>query len=835
MGPSKQRSSNTPRASAPNRPRSVWRRFSPAVIAGIYAAFGTAWIIGSDLLVASISVDGVDVNLSLVKGIGFVSATGVLLLVLLRRREEWLTAAGRQLTRWVGSAPAPDSDELRVLIIDTDAADRAFLRQAMESTVGVTVTVEDASNAEQGRRAILKHEHDVILVDQQLGRVSGLDLIRQLHEVASGPMIVCAGTDDPEIDREAQRAGAYDYLLKHEIEASWIGRTLRYAAANWRTHKELTRTREWYAEMVRETPVGLFRSTPRGELTEANPALLHIFGARSIEDLRATGLEALYGDPRIRAELIARINRGETIEDEDLPMRRLDGTPIDVRMRMRGLSDADGVVSLYGALVDVTVALDSERRLWTQASMLDQVMNAVVRTDLKGVVTYWNRAAESLFGWSAQEALGRSVIELTPAPSELGRGEAIMASMAKDGSWEGEFRCRRKNSSEFPAYVSNSVVTDLKGNPTGYVGITVDLTDLRQAEEQAATQGAMALSVLETVHFPAAVLDEGGTIIALNGAWTDNAVANDARLDSVGVGVNYLAVCDRSGIPDAVAVGSGIRDVLAGSMPRFSYEYPCADKWFRLEVTQAVEPLGGAISMHIDITDLRKAALQAEEFARSKDRLIASVSHELRTPLTAVLGFANLIEHPEELDPVEVSQFASEIHRQATDMAGIVEDLLVAARAEMDALTVRIDVVDPSQEIHDVTAALRHHPSVSVEVQTDSVPLIRADPLRLRQILRNLVNNAVRYGGARVRIDTVASPEQVAIRVADDGDGVPAHLAEAIFEPFFSAHDRSGQPDSLGLGLSVVRTLAVAMGGTADMTAEDGWTVFTVSFPRADT
>lgn len=835
MGPSRQPSPNTPRSSAPNRPHSVGRRSSPAVIAGIYATVGLLWIIGSDLLAASISIEGVDINLSLAKGIGYVVTTGALLFLVLRRREEWLTAAGRQLTRWAGAAPAPDSGELRVLIIDTDATDRAFLREAMEATVGVTVTVEEASNAEQGRRAILENEHDVILVDQQLGRVSGLDLIRELHEVASGPMIVVTGTDDPEIDRQAQRVGAHDYLLKREVQASWIGRTLRYAAANWRTQKELARTRQWYAEIVQETPVGLFRSTPDGRLTEANAALLDIFGAHSIEDIREHGLEALYRDPQVRSELIGRINRGETVEDEDLEMQRLDGTPIDVRMRMRGLSDANGLMALYGALVDVTVELDSRRRLWTQASMLDQVKNAVVGTELKGVVTYWNRAAETLFGWTAQEALGRPVIDLTPSPSELERTEEIMAHMAAHGAWEGEFRCRRKDWSEFPAYVTNAVVTDLDGNATGYLGITVDLTDLRHAEEQAAAQGAMASSVLETVHFPAAVLDQDGTIIAVNGAWIDNATANNADLEAVGIGVNYLAACDRSGIPDAAAAGSGIREVLAGSTPRFSYEYPCGDKWFRLEVAQAVEPLGGAVGMHIDITDLREAALQAEQFAQSKDRLIASVSHELRTPLTAVLGFASLIEHPEELDPAEVSQFASEIHRQATDMAGIVEDLLVAARAEMGALTVRIDVVDPSREIHDVTATLRHHPSVSVQVHTDSVPLIRADPLRLRQILRNLVNNAVRYGGANVRIDTVTSPENVSIRVADDGEGVPAHLAEAIFEPFFSAHDRSGQPDSLGLGLSVVRTLAVAMGGTASMSAEDGWTVFTVSFPRVDT
>jgi two-component system, OmpR family, osmolarity sensor histidine kinase EnvZ len=68
--------------------------------------------------------------------------------------------------------------------------------------------------------------------------------------------------------------------------------------------------------------------------------------------------------------------------------------------------------------------------------------------------------------------------------------------------------------------------------------------------------------------------------------------------------------------------------------------------------------------------------------------------------------------------------------------------------------------------------------------------------LRLRQVLRNLVNNAVRYGGSNIRVESVATGDTVAIRVSDDGDGIPEDLADRIFEPFFRAHDRAGQPDA---------------------------------------
>ena len=818
-----------PRVTPKDRPSAFWRRLSPAVVAAIYAAVGLAWIVFSDLFVARLSVDGLDVDLSVAKGVGFVLVTGGLLFLVLRSREQWLTAARHELARWVIGSPDNGLERLRVLLVDDNPDDRVLLREAMAATGGPKLQVQEAASFSEGRRLILERTHDLYLIDHRLPDGSGIELIRELHGVASGPMILITGADDPDVDRDALRSGAHDHLLKNEIQPSWIGRTIRYAVANWRTQREIAHTRQRYSELVTEAPIGLFRSTPEGGLTEANPALISMFGAADIEQLRQFGITGLYRDPTQRQALIDRVQAGAVIEDEDIPMQRIDGTPIDVRMRMRGVRTTDGLAALYGALIDVTDSMQDARRVAMQASMLDQVKNAVVRTSSDGTITYWNRAAEITFGWSAREVLGRPVVEITPAEQELPRRGEILEAMAATGAWEGEFRCKRKDGTTFPAYVSNSVLRDAGGSAVGFVGVTVDLTDLRDAEERAAAEKAMATSVLESVQFPACVLDDGGAIIAVNGAWNAIAVGNGADLDEVGVGVNYLEVCDRASGEDARVAASGIRRVLAGDRSTFSHEYPCGSQWFRLEVGRATQPLGGAVAMHIDITELRDAARQAEEFARSKDRLIASVSHELRTPLTAVLGFADLIESPDGLDPSELKTFASEIHRQATDMAAIVEDLLVAARAEMGALAVHLRDVDATAEVSEVVRHLAHRPGIEITNRANPTPLVRADPLRLRQVLRNLINNAARYGGGGIAIETRVDGSQVSIRVLDDGPGISEEHRESIFQPFFSAHDRAGQPDSLGLGLSVVRTLVDAMGGTVEMVREDGWTVFSLT------
>lgn len=815
--------------SSKDRPSPFWRRLSPAVVATVYGAVGLAWIVLSDLFVARLGVGGLDVDLSVAKGIAFVLITGGLLYLVLHRREQWLAAARQELAQWVVDSEDGDLDVLKVLLVDDDPDDRFLLREALAAAAGPRLEIQEVTTFSEGRRLVLGRTHDVYLIDYRLPDGSGLDLIRELHEVASGPMILITGTDDPEVDREALRSGAHDYLLKEEIQPSWIGRTVRYAVANWRARREIAHTRQRYAEMVAESPVGLFRSTPDGGLTEANPALLAMFGASDIEEIQEYGLAGLYRAPEQRGALVERLAAGEMIEDEDIPMQRIGGVPIDVRMRMRGVRTDEGLVALYGALIDVTDQLSDARRVAMQASMLDQVKNAVVRTSIDGTITYWNRAAEGTFGWLAEEVLGKPVVEITPAEQELARADEILRQMTSTGSWEGEFRCKRKDGSTFPAYVSNSLLRDIEGAPVGFAGVTVDMTDLRKAEERAAAEKAMATSVLESVQFPACVLDATGTITAVNGSWTENAVANGADLAQVGVGVNYLEVCDRASGSDGPVVAAGIRRVLAGQLPSFSHEYPCGPHWFRLEVARAAQPLGGAVAMHIDITELREAARQAEEFARSKDRLIASVSHELRTPLTAVLGFADLIERPDGLDQAEVQTFASEIHRQATDMAAIVEDLLVAARAEMGALAVHIRDTDATAEISEVVRHLAHRPGISIDNRAEPTPLVHADPLRLRQVLRNLINNATRYGGGRIAVETAFDGSAVRIRVMDDGPGIPDEHRESIFQPFFSAHDRAGQPDALGLGLSVVRTLTEAMGGSVEMLREDEWTVFSLT------
>ncbi|HKY48753.1 MAG TPA: HAMP domain-containing sensor histidine kinase [Acidimicrobiia bacterium] len=219
-----------------------------------------------------------------------------------------------------------------------------------------------------------------------------------------------------------------------------------------------------------------------------------------------------------------------------------------------------------------------------------------------------------------------------------------------------------------------------------------------------------------------------------------------------------------------------------------------------------------------------------ERLVRAKDEFIASVSHELRTPLTAVVGFARkLSDHPDQFGAEEAAAITRIIAEQSSDVAAIIDDLLVAARAEIGRVRVLAERVDLRAEIEAASQALSARREAIRLPQVTAVA--RGDRLRVRQILRNLLVNAVRYGGSEVVVEIVPSDQTVTVKVVDDGPGIPLMDREHLFEPYFHGAAAVGQPASIGLGLTVSRQLARLMGGDLVYSQEARGSLFELTLP----
>jgi len=206
------------------------------------------------------------------------------------------------------------------------------------------------------------------------------------------------------------------------------------------------------------------------------------------------------------------------------------------------------------------------------------------------------------------------------------------------------------------------------------------------------------------------------------------------------------------------------------------------------------------IAQLVDITESRQTNERLEELVRSKDEFLASVSHELRTPLTAVLGYARLMQQDgSKLSSAQTDMIHS-IAEQAFDLSSIVDDLLVAARADMGVLRVTSVPVRLAAQAAQVIENYDPGAVDRVEIVGESGHA-SGDPKRVRQILRNLISNALRYGGEDIQIITHNSGTTARVLVTDDGPGIEHAQRDLIFEPYHRAHDDPGGQTRWASGL----------------------------------
>jgi signal transduction histidine kinase len=246
------------------------------------------------------------------------------------------------------------------------------------------------------------------------------------------------------------------------------------------------------------------------------------------------------------------------------------------------------------------------------------------------------------------------------------------------------------------------------------------------------------------------------------------------------------------------------------------------------------------VIVDLDVTDLRAVQKDLErildtkeQLVVSKDKLIASVSHEIRTPLASIVGFAQLLQGASDLAPEERQEMIEMLVSQSADLTNIIDDLLVAAKTDLGKLEISSVAVDLRAQAAQAVEGLDSVSRQRVKL-TKTTTRCYGDPARTRQIIRNLVANAFKYGGPEIEIEVEAGAEVGALRVIDNGEGIPIDSEERIFE----AYERAGRPSdsdaSLGLGLHISRTLAHRMGGDLTYRFEGGKSIFELTLPLVD-
>jgi diguanylate cyclase (GGDEF)-like protein/PAS domain S-box-containing protein len=266
--------------------------------------------------------------------------------------------------------------------------------------------------------------------------------------------------------------------------------------------------------------------------------------------------------------------------------------------------------------------------------MLDAIGQAVITTDLDNIVIYWNAAAESLYGWSAEEAVGRPASELTVSDMDQEQADAIMTALSQGAEFRGEFRAQRRDGTTFPALVVDTGVYSEDGQLVGIVGVCTDLTGPRKAEQAQHDTEQRLRTVVENSPVVLAAFDESGTLTMLEGQCL-------VRLGLEGadyVGLPFVRLAES--VPE---VAAAIRSALQGETSEATSSFQGRQFEYRYEPERdASGRVVGVVGIGVDVTErLRAASDQAEREARWQSLVslsadVAAVADAETTELTYV-------------------------------------------------------------------------------------------------------------------------------------------------------------------------------------------------------
>lgn len=234
--------------------------------------------------------------------------------------------------------------------------------------------------------------------------------------------------------------------------------------------------------------------------------------------------------------------------------------------------------------------------------------------------------------------------------------------------------------------------------------------------------------------------------------------------------------------------------------------------------------------------ELSGAYRKLEDLMASKDQFVAMVSHEVRNPLAVVMGFAEELKNNAfRFSADEVADLAGVMADQSLEISNIIEDILVAARSDKAALSIALEEADLREQADLVLRGFVGAEDIRDAIEVDSGSAVAlADPARVRQIIRNLLSNAVRYGGEKISISVEARANRAVVEVRDNGKGIPEKYRDSVFEAYSQAERSHKVSGSVGLGLHVARTLARAMQGDLTYRYEDGMSVFELALPPSE-
>ncbi|MEP7172791.1 MAG: PAS domain S-box protein [Aestuariivirga sp.] len=571
--------------------------------------------------------------------------------------------------------------------------------------------------------------------------------------------------------------------------------------------------------------------------------------------------------------LVFKASRG--IEDiYELTYIRKDGSRFPAVVSVTALRDAHGVIIGYLLIgTDNTARKQAEEALLKAGALQSAIFNSAnfssIATDAKGVIQIFNVGAERMLGYTAAEVMNK----ITPAdisdPQELiARAKALSIELGTPitPGFEAlvfkasrgiediyELTYIRKDGSRFPAVVSVTALRDAQGAIIGYLLIGTDNTarklveeEQKKSDQRLRDQQFYTRSLIESNIDAIMTTDPSGIISDVNKQMEQ--LTGCTRDELIGAPFkDYFTDPDRA--------EAGIKRVLREKSVT-DYELTARARDGKQTVVSynattfydRNRKLQGVFAAARDVTErkrvemeLKQAKAVAESASRTKSDFLASMSHEIRTPMNAIMGIADLLAKT-TLTP-EQDKYVQVFRRAGDNLLNLINDILDLSKVEASQLELErtgFSLIDQLEIVIEMVADRAHEKGLPLicEIAPNVPGDLVGDPTRLRQVLLNLIGNAVKFTEkGEVSLHVILEPDTstptLRFTVSDNGIGIPADKLDRVFERFTQADTSTTRRfGGSGLGLTISKQLVELMGGRIWVSSkENQGSVFAFSVP----
>lgn len=489
-------------------------------------------------------------------------------------------------------------------------------------------------------------------------------------------------------------------------------------------------------------------------------------------------------------------------------------------------------------------AADLENRYLLLA--VQQNTASIVITDTKGNIKYVNPQFEKITGYSFEEVKGKNPRVLKSGETPPDEYKTMWETISTGEGWKGVFHNKKKNGELYWESASLSPIKDHLGIITGYLAIKNDITVERQMEQDLTQREKRFHTLWEHSLDPMRLTDSEGKLVMVNEAYCKLFGLSKADM----IGKNFTDYLDESAYQNARERYKA--KFAARSIPNYQeslLHLKNGDKIWVNILSRFMEYDDGEmllLAIFRDITDIKRreselndARQKAETMNRLKSIFLANMSHELRTPLINIMGYAEILM--DEVEDEGNKEMLSSIVNGGERLRDTLNSLLDLSNLESDKTDTLFSVHDLNSLAQKIfrefeEAAKLKRLRYEIEL-SDVAPLALLDEKLLSQVLRNLVNNAIKYtdsGFVKVVTGISGSGKQKTafLKVVDSGIGIPDEMKEQIFEPFRQVSEGNGRKyEGAGLGLTIARKYVELMAGELTVESQFGsGSIFEIGF-----